>query len=51
VVEADIAAGVADTSTRYLHIQDNLDSQKQAEYLKICSEECQADDHKVPHSM
>jgi hypothetical protein len=49
VVEADIAAGVADESTRYLHIQDNLDSQKQPEYLKICSDECQADDHKAPH--
>ena len=47
-MKADIAAGVADNATRYLHIEDNLDSQKQPEYLQFCSEECQADEHKVP---
>lgn len=47
MIEADIAAGIADKSSRYLLLQDNLDSQCQPEYLRVLREECQTDDHKV----
>ena len=47
VIEADIAAGVSDASSRYLLWQDNLDAQCQPEYLNVLSTECQTDDHKV----
>ena len=34
MIEADIAAGVADESDRYLLFEDNLDSQCQPDYTK-----------------
>ena len=46
-VEAQLAAGVADSSTRYLLFEDNLDAQKlpaYIDYLKGIS----IDDHKLP---
>lgn len=50
VIEADKAAGVADESTRYLMIADNLDSQdasRNPPYITAL-DACQTDDHKVP---
>lgn len=44
---AERKAGVADAATRYLLFQDNLDAQKQPEYLKKLSA-CGVDDHKLP---
>ena len=46
-VEAERKAGVADSSTRYLLFQDNLDSQKQPEYIEYLRD-CGVDDHKLP---
>ena len=46
-VEAERKAGVADTSTRYLLFQDNLDAQKQPDYIKLLSD-WRVDDHKLP---
>ena len=51
MIDADIAAGVANASTRYMLIQDNLDAQlksRNPEYIKYLATECQTDDHKVP---
>lgn len=47
LIDADIAAGVCDDKDRYLIFQDNLDSQKQPEYLDSLSNLCRTDDHKV----
>ena len=47
VIKADIAAGVCDSEDAYLLIQDNLDAQKQPEYLDELKK-LQTDDHKVP---
>ena len=50
IIEADIAAGVADDSARYLMIADNLDSQdavRNPPYIAAL-DKCQTDDHKVP---
>ena len=38
---------MADTSTRYLLFQDNLDAQKQPDYIKLLSN-WGVDDHKLP---
>jgi hypothetical protein len=46
-VEAERKAGVAETSTRYLLFQDNLDAQKQPDYIKLLSD-WGVDDHKLP---
>ena len=47
-IQAERDAGVASSSDRYLLFQDNLDAQKQPEYLQYLKDECQTDDHKVP---
>eukprot|EP00966_Prymnesium_polylepis_P043571 1010337-Prymnesium_polylepis.1 len=50
VIEADIAAGVADETSRYLLIEDNLDAQdatRNPAYIEAL-DACQTDDHKVP---
>ena len=50
IVKADIAAGVADDSARYLMIADNLNAQDAARnppYITAL-DKCQTDDHKVP---
>ena len=47
VIEANIAAGVCDEQARHLLLQDNLDSQKQPEYLDVLSTNCRTDDHTV----
>ena len=50
VIQADRAAGVADDSSRYLMIADNLDAQdaqRNPPYIAAL-DECQTDDHKVP---
>ena len=47
-IEAECNAGVASSSDRYLLFQDNLDAQKQPEYIRYLREECQTHDHKVP---
>ena len=46
-IEAERKAGVADADTRYLLFQDNLDSQKQPEYLNFLKK-WGVDDHKLP---
>ena len=46
-VEAERKAGVANSSTRYLLFQDNLDSQKQPDYIE-CLKDSGVDDHKLP---
>ena len=46
-VEAERKAGVADASTRYLLFQDNLDAQKQPDYLNFLAQ-WGIDDHKLP---
>ena len=46
-MEAEREAGVASADTRYLLFQDNLDSQKQPEYLNKLKN-CGVDDHKLP---
>ena len=38
---------MADSSTRYLLFQDNLDSQKQSAYIE-CLKDWGVDDHKLP---
>ena len=51
MVEADVAAGVADESTRYLLFEDNLDAQckdRNPAYTDYLEKECRTDDHKVP---
>ena len=50
MIEADKAAGVADETSRYLMIADNLDSQdatRNPPYITAL-DKCQTDDHKVP---
>jgi len=47
-IEAERKAGVCGERDRYLMFQDNLDAQKQPEYLDYLRDECQTDDHKVP---
>ena len=46
-MKAERAAGVAEVDTRYLLFQDNLDSQKQPEYLNVLKN-CGIGDHKLP---
>ena len=46
-VEAERKAGVANASTRYLLFQDNLDSQKQPDYIEFLRN-WGVDDHKLP---
>ena len=46
-IEAERKAGVASETTRYMLFQDNLDSQKQPDYLNLLNDLC-IDDHKVP---
>jgi hypothetical protein len=51
MIDADVAAGVADDSTRYLLFQDNLDAQckdRNPAYTEYLDCECKTDDHKVP---
>ena len=50
MIKADIAAGVCDETSRYLMIQDNLDSQdalRNPPYIAALAKD-QTDDHKVP---
>ena len=46
-IKAERRAGVADDATRYLLLQDNLDSQKQPEYISLLKKWA-VDDHKLP---
>ena len=46
-VEAERKAGVANASTSYLLFQDNLDSQKQPDYIEFLRN-WGVDDHKLP---
>ena len=46
-LEAERRAGVVMRWTRYLLFQDNLDSQKQPEYIDLLKEWC-VDEHKLP---
>ena len=46
-IEAERKAGVATTSTRYLLFQDNLDAQKQPDYIQKLKD-LGIDDHKLP---
>ena len=46
-IQAERKAGVASASTRYLLLEDNLDSQKQPDYLEFLKKWA-VDDHKVP---
>ena len=46
-IKAERKAGVADESTRYLLFQDNLDSQKPPDYIKLLAD-WGVDDHKLP---
>ena len=46
-IKAERRAGVADDATRYLLLQDNLDSQKQPEYINLLKKWA-VDDHKLP---
>ena len=46
-IQAERKAGVASDTTRYLLFQDNLDSQKQPEYIRFLKD-WQVDDHKLP---
>ena len=51
MIDADIAAGVADESTRYLKFQDNLDAQcphRNPAYTDYLRDECQTDVHMLP---
>ena len=51
MIEADVTAGVANASTRYLLFQDNLDAQRpdrNPEYTKLLSEQCNTDSHMLP---
>ena len=53
MVAADKAAGVADASSRYLMIQDNLDAQdasRNPPYIAALEKQ-QTDDHKVTHTV
>jgi hypothetical protein len=57
MIDADIAAGVADKDSRYLLFQDSVDAQcksRNPDYISYLSEECQTDDHKerlIPSSL
>ena len=46
-MRAERRAGVASSNTRYLLFQDNLDSQKQPDYINLLKQ-CGVDDHKLP---
>ena len=46
-IQAEREAGVATTDSRYLLFQDNLDAQKQPQYLDYLKE-WGVDDHKFP---
>ena len=46
-IEAERKAGVATAGTRYLLFQDNLDSQKQPDYISLLKS-WDVDDHKLP---
>ena len=46
-IEAERKAGVASATTRYLLFQDNLDSQKQPDYIQYLKDWA-VDDHKLP---
>ena len=46
-IKAERKAGVADASTRYLLFHDNLDSQKQPDYIEFLRD-WGVDDHKLP---
>ena len=46
-IQAERKAGVADEASRYLLFQDNLDSQKQPDYIKFLKQ-WSVDDHKLP---
>ena len=46
-IAAERKAGVANTTTNYLLFQDNLDSQKQPDYIQMLKD-LGIDDHKVP---
>jgi hypothetical protein len=46
-IEAERKAGVASTDTQYVLFQDNLDSQKQPEYISLLKS-WGVDDHKLP---
>ena len=46
-IKAELRAGVAGATDRYLLFQDNLDSQKQPEYIEFLKKWA-VDDHKVP---
>ena len=46
-IEAERKEGVADSSSRYLLFQDNLDAQKQPDYIQYLRDWC-VDDHKLP---
>ena len=50
MIDADIKAGVADATSRYLLIQDNLDAQcksRNPEYISYLDTHCRTDDRKV----
>ena len=46
-IEAERKAGVASAATRYLLFQDNLDAQKQPDYVELLKK-WGVDDHKLP---
>ena len=46
-IEAERKAGVATADTRYILFQDNLDSQKQPDYISFLKD-WSVDDHKLP---
>ena len=46
-IEAKRKAGVADATTRYLLFEDNLDAQKQLDYINYVKA-WNVDDHKLP---
>eukprot|EP00966_Prymnesium_polylepis_P102476 2373862-Prymnesium_polylepis.1 len=46
-IQAERNAGVADSTSRYLLFQDNLDAQKQPDYVSYLRDWC-VDDHKLP---
>jgi len=51
LVEADVKAGVADASTRYLLFHDNLDAHRpdrNPNYTNLLSDECNTDSHMLP---
>ena len=53
MIDADVKAGVADSTSRYLLFQDNLDSQSKSrnpDYISYLASHCKTDDHKVSQS-